>query len=177
MPRLFTAIEIPAAVADALAAARGGIYGARWCEPDDYHITLRFIGDVDGRMASEIADTLDTVRKSPVSIQFDGLNWFGGEKPRAIVARIKPTPGLIDLQAEHERRLRRLGLPPETRNFTPHVTLASLRSVSPFAVADYLGVRGALPAPSFEAERFVLYSARAPVGGGPYVVELDYPLR
>ena len=130
MPRLFTAIEIPAAVADALAAARGGIYGARWREPDDYHITLRFIGDVDGRMASEIADTLDTVRKSPVSIQFDGLNWFGGEKPRAIVARIKPTPGLIDLQAEHERRLRRLGLPPETRNFTPHVTLASLRSVS-----------------------------------------------
>jgi 2'-5' RNA ligase len=99
MPRLFTAIEIPAAVADALAAARGGIYGARWREPDDYHITLRFIGDVDARMASEIADALDAVRKSPVSIQFDGLNWFGGEKPRAIVARIKPTPGLIDLQA------------------------------------------------------------------------------
>jgi RNA 2',3'-cyclic 3'-phosphodiesterase len=177
MPRLFTAIEIPAAVADALATARGGIYGARWREPDDYHITLRFIGDVDARMASEVADVLDAVRKSPVSIQFDGLNWFGGEKPRAIVARIKPTPGLIDLQAEHERRLRRLGLPPETRNFTPHVTLASLRSVSPFAVADYLSVRGALPAPSFEASRFVLYSARASVGGGPYVVELDYPLR
>ena len=177
MPRLFTAIEIPATVADALAAARGGIYGARWREPDDYHITLRFIGDVDARMASEIADALDAVRKSPVSIQFDGLNWFGGEKPRAIVARIKPAPGLIDLQAEHERRLRRLGLPPETRNFAPHVTLASLRSVSPFAVADYLSARGVLPAPSLEAARFVLYSARASVGGGPYIVELDYPLR
>ena len=177
MPRLFTAIEIPAAVADALAAARGGIYGARWREPDDYHITLRFIGDVDARMASEIADSLDAVRKSPVSIQFDGLNWFGGEKPRAIVARIKPTPGLIDLQAEHERRLRRLGLPPETRNFTPHVTLASLRSASTLAVADYLGARGALKAPPFEAPRFVLYSARDSVGGGPYIVEVDYPLR
>ena len=177
MPRLFTAIEIPATVADALAAARGGIYGARWREPDDYHITLRFIGDVDARMASEIADALDAVRKSPVSIQFDGLHWFGGEKPREIVARIKPAPGLIDLQAEHERRLRRLGLPPETRNFTPHVTLANLRSVSAFAIADYLGARGALPAPSFEAPRFVLYSARASVGGGPYIVELGYPLR
>jgi len=177
MPRLFTAIEIPPTVADSLAAARGGIYGARWLEPDDYHITHRFIGDVDARMASEIADALDAVRKSSVSIQFEGLNWFGGEKPRAIVARIKSTPGLVDLQAEHERRMRRLGLSPETRNFTPHVTLASLRSVSTFAVADYLGVRGALPALDFEAPRFVLYSARASVGGGPYVVELDYPLR
>jgi 2'-5' RNA ligase len=177
MPRLFTAIEIPADVADALAASRGGIFGARWRDLEDCHITLRFIGDVDGRTASEIADTLDEVRKPPVSIQFDGLHWFGGDRPRAIVAKIKPTAGLIDLQADHERRLRRLGLPPETRNFTPHVSLASLRGVSTLAVADYLGVKGALSAPGFEARRFVLYSARASVGGGPYVVEVAYPLR
>jgi 2'-5' RNA ligase len=177
LPRLFTAIEIPADVADALASARGGLYGARWREPGDYHITLRFIGDVGARMANDIADTLDFVRRPPLYIQFDGLTWFGGDKPRAIVARIKPTPGLIDLQGEHERRLRRLGLAPETRNFTPHVTLASLRSASTLAVADYLGVRGALNAPGFEATQFVLFSARDSVGGGPYVVEVDYPLR
>ena len=177
MPRLFTAIEIPPTVADALASARGGIFGARWREPGDYHITLRFIGDVDTRMARDIADALEMVRRPSVSIQFDGLSWFGGDKPRAVVARIKPTPELIDLQAEHERRLRRLGLPPETRNFTPHVTLAGLRSASTLAIADYLGSRGALKAPPFEAPRFVLYSARDSVGGGPYIVEVDYPLR
>ena len=177
MPRLFTALEIPPGVADALASARGGIFGARWSEPSDYHVTLRFIGDVDARLASDIVEALDMVRRPPVSVQFDGLSWFGGDKPRAIVARIKPTPELIELQGEHERRLRRLALPPDTRNFAPHVTLARLRGVSTLAVADYLGARGALKPPSFEAPRFVLYSARDSVGGGPYIVEVDYPLR
>jgi 2'-5' RNA ligase len=73
--------------------------------------------------------------------------------------------------------LRRVGLPPETRNFAPHVTLARLRGVGAATVADYLGVRGGFAAPSFEAPRFALYSARASVGGGPYLVEADYPLQ
>ncbi len=177
MPRLFTGIELPADAAEWLASMRGGVFGARWIDPEDYHVTLRFIGDVDIRTASEIAEHLDEVRRPPVSIEFEGLDWFGGDKPRAIIARIKPNPALMELQATQERRLRRLGLPPETRNFLPHVTLARLRSTSPLAIADYLSVRGGGPAPAFEATRFVLYSARDSVGGGPYFVEAVYPLR
>jgi len=176
MPRLFTGLEIPAAAAASLALSRGGISGARWIDPDDYHLTLRFIGDVDTRTANEIANALWDVRRPAIGIQFEGLTWFGGDKPRAIVAKIKSTAGLLDLQSEHERRLRRLGLPPETRKYTPHVTLARLRSASTLAVAGYLGSRGALFAPDFEARRFVIYSARDGVGGGPYVVEAAYPL-
>ncbi len=176
MPRLFTGLEIPAESAAALASARGGVFGARWIEPSDYHITLRFIGDVDLRAARDVADTLAEVRRSPLAVRFEGLSWFGADKPRAIVARIRGSAPLIELQSEHERRLRRIGLAPDARNFTPHVTLARLRSVSPAAVADYLSARGALVAPSFEAERFVLFSARDSVGGGPYVVEAAYPL-
>lgn len=176
MPRLFTGLEIPQEAAGALAAMRGGVFGARWLEPENYHITLRFIGDIDARTADDIADELDDVRRAPLDVQFDGLSWFGGDKPRAIVARIKPTAELLDLQATHERRLRRLGLPPETRSYQPHVTLARLRQVSPMAMADYLGSRGGLSAPGFEASRFVLYSARDSVGGGPYLVEAAYPL-
>ncbi len=59
MPRLFAALSIPAEVALALAAARGGVFGARWIEPSDYHVTLRFIGDVDVHAAREVADALD----------------------------------------------------------------------------------------------------------------------
>jgi RNA 2',3'-cyclic 3'-phosphodiesterase len=176
MPRLFTGLEISSQAALSLAQTRGGVFGARWIDPEDYHVTLRFVGDVDARTADEIADTLEEVRRAPVAIRFEGLDWFGGVKPRAIVAKIKPEPRLMDLQAQHERRLRRLGLAPETRNYTPHVTLARLRSVSTMAVADYLGARGALDAPAFEASRFVLYSARESVGGGPYLVEAAYPL-
>jgi len=176
MPRLFSGLEIPAEAAAALAGARGGIPRARWIEPSDYHITLRFIGDVDLGMARAIAQTLAQVRRAPLAIRFEGLGWFGGDKPRAIIARVRPSVELAELQAEHERRLRRIGLPPDARNFTPHVTLARLRTVRPTAVADYLTSRGALSPLGFEAMRFVLYSARDSVGGGPYLVEAAYPL-
>jgi 2'-5' RNA ligase len=177
MPRLFTALEVPDGVRAALALARGGLFGARWIDPENYHITLRFIGDIDARLADEVAAALDEVRRAPAPIAFEGLAWFGGDKPRAIVAKVKPAPALVELAADHERRLRRLGLAPETRNFTPHVTLARLRGVAPAAVADYLASRGRLSAPEFLAERFVLMSARDGVGGGPYLAEGEYGLR
>lgn len=176
MPRLFTALELPERVASQLAHARGGVAGARWLEPADYHITLRFIGDIDARTARDIAETLGDVHRSRMAVRFDRLSWFGGDKPRAIVAKVKADPALMDLQVEQERRLRRIGLGPETRKYTPHVTLARLRGVSQAAVADYLAARGGLVAEAFTAERFVLYSARDGTGGGPYVVEAAYPL-
>ena len=176
MPRLFTGLELPEAVVRQLALMRGGVVGARWLEPDDFHITLRFIGDVDGAVARDIAETLDDTRRPKFPVRFEGLSWFGGDKPRAIVAKVKPEPALMDLQAEQERRLRRIGLEPETRKYTAHVTLAYLRGVGQASVANYLAARGALFANSFTAERFVLYSAREGSGGGPYVVEAAYPL-
>ena len=176
MPRLFTALELPEAVVGQLALARGGVAGARWLEPEDYHVTLRFIGDVDGRAARDIAETLGDIRRPKTQVRFEGLSWFGGLKPRSLIARVKPEPALMDLQAEQERRLRRIGLEPETRKFTPHVTLARLRGVGQASVASYLAARGALMAESFTAERFVLYSARDGSGGGPYLVEAAYPL-
>jgi 2'-5' RNA ligase len=176
MPRLFTALEIPAPVGSALALARGGLIGARWVEPENYHITLRFIGDVDPRTADEVVRALDEVKRAPAPVEFEGLSWFGGDKPRAVVAKVKPAPALVELAADHERRLRRLGLAPETRNFTPHVTLARMRGVSAAAVADYLAARGRLAASGFVADAFVLMSAREGVGGGPYVAEAEFPL-
>jgi 2'-5' RNA ligase len=176
MPRLFTGLEVPASVASAIALARGGVPGARWIEPSDYHVTLRFVGDVDQRAAHAIAETLDEIRRPPAVVQFECLSWFGGDKPRALVARIRADSTLVELQAEHERRFRRIGLEPETRKFTPHVTLARLRGVKPRAVAGYLAVRGGLAVDGFTAQRFVLYSSRDSVGGGPYVVEAAYSL-
>jgi RNA 2',3'-cyclic 3'-phosphodiesterase len=176
MPRLFTALELPATVASQLALARGGVVGARWLKPEDYHITLRFVGDINARAARDIAETLADIRRPKAHVRFEGLSWFGGDKPRAIVARVKADRELMDLQADQERRLRRVGVEPETRKFTPHVTLARLRGVAQRAIADYLASRGALQADAFTAERFVLYSAREGSGGGPYVVEAAYPL-
>ena len=176
MPRLFTALELPERIVSQLAVARGGLAGARWLEAEDYHVTLRFIGDVDGRAARDITEALGDIRRPKALIRFEGLSWFGGDKPRTIIARVKPDPALMDLQAEQERRLRRIGVEPETRKYTPHVTLGRLRGVAQAAVADYLAARGALQTEAFTAERFALYSARDGTGGGPYVVEAAYRL-
>ena len=82
----------------------------------------------------------------------------------------------MELQAEHDRLLQRLGLEPEGRKYTPHISLARLRDSSSHEVADYLAARGHYRSSPFEVSHFVLFSSRASVGGGPYIVEEAYPL-
>jgi 2'-5' RNA ligase len=176
MPRLFTGIEIPAPIGEQLSYLRGGLPGARWIDPDNYHLTLRFVGDVDMVVAEEIAAGLTRIRRPSFTLTLSQVGPLGTRKPHAIVARPSPAPELLDLQAEHERAMQRIGLPPETRKFTPHVTLARLRGAVGRDIADYLTLRGGFAAGPFPIERFVLYSARNSVGGGPYVVEEAYPL-
>lgn len=176
MPRIFTGLEVPRDVAMSLSMLRGGLPGARWIDPDNYHITLRFIGDVDDATANEVAHLLDGVRREPFELRLDGLAAFGGRRPRSVIAQVAPVPALVELQSEHERLMQRIGLVPEGRKYSPHVTLARLRDTSSRQVADYLAARGGYRSPSFSVGRFVLFSSRASVGGGPYVVEADYPL-
>ncbi len=176
MPRLFTALEIPADVGQTLSFLRGGLPGARWIDPENYHLTMRFIGDVDADVANEAASILSRVNRAGFDLRLDGLSSFGGKKPRALVANAVAIPALIELQAEHDRLLQRVGLEPEGRKYTPHVTLARLRESSSRQVADYLAERGSFRSMTFSIRRFVLFSSRASVGGGPYVVEEAYPL-
>jgi len=155
---------------------RGGLPGARWITPEHYHLTLRFIGDVDDVTAQEVASLLGRVRRGAFELHLEGLTSFGGRKPRAVVATVAPAQPLLDVQAEQERLMQRIGLEPEGRKYLPHVTLARLRASSNRDVAEYLSVRGLFRTTTFRVSRFVLFSSRASVGGGPYVVEASYTL-
>ena len=177
MPRLFTGLEIPSEIAQRRTLCRGGRPGARWIEPSDYHVTLRFLGEVDGTVAADLDEGLADARaRAPFTVTLDGLASFGGERPRALYASVVLTPELADLQEEHERIARRAGAEPERRRFTPHVTLARLnREADAGAVARYLTEAGVFPHLTFTATRAALYSARTSRGGGPYLVEAAYP--
>src|SRR5258708_36160686 len=105
MPRLFTALEIPSEIVQSMAQLRGGLPGARWVEPENYHLTLRFIGDVDDALAEEIADLLSKVARPAFALRLDGLDSFGGNRPRAVVAAVPAVPELLELQARHERSM------------------------------------------------------------------------
>jgi 2'-5' RNA ligase len=174
MPRLFAGIEIPKLVADRLSIAQSGLPGARWIYPENYHLTLRFIGDVDGAVARDFIESLGEIVAAPFDLRLEGLGSFGGYKPRAIWAGVAPSSPLGSLQRATDRAAREAGLPPEPRNYMPHVTLARLRGSRAEAVAGYLE-RNGLSQP-FPVSRFVLFSSRNSIGGGPYVVEAAYPL-
>ena len=144
---------------------------------------LRSILEAEGRTyflvgatARDVLQILGGVRRAPFDIVLDRLDQFGGKKPRAVFAGAGPNPALIELQADHERLLQRIGLPPEQRKFSPHVTLARLRDTSAHQVADYLSDRALFRTPPFPVSRFVLFSSKSSTGGGPYVVEAAYPL-
>ena len=176
MPRLFTALELPYSAIVQLSLLRGGLPGARFIDPENYHITLRFMGDLENHTADEIVSALDRVKHQNISISISGLGVFGGKKPHAVFASIAPCPALFELQEDIERACKRVGLPPDSRKFTPHVTIARLRNVSPGQAAKFLSQHGGFTAPSFVVKEFVLLSSRNSVGGGPYIREEMYPL-
>ena len=177
MPRLFTGVELPPDVALDLSIMRGGIEGARWIDPDSYHLTLRFAGDIPERVAAELTQELSrVVAMPPFSISLAGVGVFGSKKPHSLYAKVAESPDLRRLQAMHERVCQSLGLPPETRKFTPHVTLARLRHVDPRQALSFAHGHNLYRSRVFEVSHFVLFSSRASRGGGPYGREEIYPL-
>lgn len=176
MPRLFTALEIPRDAALSLSLLRGGLPGARWIDVENYHITLRFIGDVDGPTADEVINAFDRIDRPSFSLSLAGMGSFGSKKPHSIWAGVSPSVELKALQAEIERICQRLGLAPDPRRFSPHVTLARLRNARLGDVVEYLAGRGDFRTQPFDVGRFVVMSSRDSVGGGPYIVEEAYPL-
>src|SRR4029078_13516922 len=122
MPRLFAGIEFPTPIADRLSFAKAAIPGARWIDPQNYHLTLRFIGDVDGATARDFIQSLGQIEAAPFELKLDGLVSFGGNKPRAIFASIASSPALEILQRATERGARDAGLAAGPGACTPPLT-------------------------------------------------------
>jgi 2'-5' RNA ligase len=175
MPRLFTAIEIPEPMRLRLSLLRAPVGGAKWVQPEDMHITLRFAGDIDGRTADDLADLLADVRVSPFNVAISGAGAFGGRDPHVLWAGVEAGAELDALYRASERAARAAGLGPDPRDFRPHVTLARMRRARQAEVARYLAEFGDLRMEPFLVTRFVLLSARPGSGGPPYAIEAAYP--
>lgn len=177
MPRLFTGIEVPRDVGFALSLKNGGLPGARWIDSENYHITLRYLGDVDVHTAQEVLGVLERhSNMAPFDIRLTHMDVFGGNRPRALFAGVENNPSLIRLQATQERALQQIGLAPDSRKFAPHVTLARLTGTSAREMAQFMAEAMWFEPILINVARFVLYSSRESPGGGPYVVEQAYDL-
>jgi RNA 2',3'-cyclic 3'-phosphodiesterase len=176
MLRLFTGLEIPSDIKSDLDMMKGGVSGARWIERENYHLTLRFIGDVEEGLARDLAEALDAIAVPSFVTRLRGLGAFGGAKPHVLYVNVEMSPELKRLQAAQERVCQQVGLVGETRKFTPHVTIARLRRADPGDVQRYIAAHNLYESRPFEVDRFLLYSARPSRGGGPYGIAADYPL-
>lgn len=175
--RLFVALALPEHVGQSLLAIQAGVPGARWMERGQLHLTLRFVGEVDGRDANAIDETLATVLAPQFTLELKGVGAFGGKNSRALWAGVAPNEALIHLQRKIESAIQRLGFPAEERKYTPHVTLARLRAAPAGRVMDYLADHSLYASGRFPADRFILYSSQTTPSGNIYVAEREYPLK
>ena len=177
MPRLFTGLEIPPHIALDLQIMQGGIPGARWMDPSNYHLTIRFIGDIEQGLAREIALQLDHISFKPFAMRLKGVGLFGGNKPHSLYAGVEENAELRRLHDVHERICQTLGLASEHRKFMPHVTLARLKEAEPRALQRWVEVHSLYSTAASDVNAFILFSSRPLKGGGPYAVEAEYAAR
>lgn len=177
MIRLFAGLALPEEVSGRLAAMGAGIPGARWVEARNLHVTLRFIGEVEDGLAREIHDALaDAGLGPPVALSITGLGTFGSRQPHALWAAVDKTAALARLQAKVDGTVVRLGLAPEPRKFTPHVTLARLKGAPPGRVRDFIAGHSPLTLGPVSIDHVTLFRSHLGRAGAEYEAVADYPL-
>jgi len=155
----------------------GGIPGARWVPPEQFHITLRFIGEVHPRVAEDVASALSSIDARRFDVAVTGCGQFGGDTPRALWAGVEANPALDTLHNKIDRACQVIGLKADKHKFLPHVTLARLRNASPVKVQQFIERHSLMRAPAFTAESFGLYSSALGHDGPHYHLEARYALK
>lgn len=179
MIRLFVGLELPASVAEQLHEIRGRLPGARWIAPENLHLTLRFIGDVDEGVAADIDEGLTGIDAPAFELAVHGLGHFGkGNQARALWAGVDESEALRHLQRKVESAVVRHGaLDPEGRKFKPHITLARLKNTDRRVVLNYISEMGLVRTAPFAVTAFTLFSSHLTKAGAQYAAERRYVLR
>ena len=175
--RCFVGIPMPDHVLDDLARLTGGLPGARWIEEENIHLTLRFIGEVDGLVFRDVAGALDELQQSPFELTLDGLGFFPPRgEPRVLWAGASSSEPLSALKRSVDREVNANGGEQERRKWVPHVTLARLSGTPTSRLARYLSGNSLFRTQPFLVDRFNLYTSRLHPSGATYTVESTYPL-
>lgn len=176
--RLFAALDLPWSVREQLAALSGsGIPGARWVPPENYHLTLRFIGETPGHVARDIDDAFLGLKARGFSLTLSGLGTFGKSGvSSALWVGAERNPALEHLRNKIETALQRIGLEPERRRFQPHVTLARLDNPVEGKVASFVQAHNLFRTEPIPVTHYTLFSSRLGKDQAVYEAEAEYEL-
>jgi RNA 2',3'-cyclic 3'-phosphodiesterase len=176
MLRLFVGIGFPPELKLRLSLLNCGLPGARWVDPGNYHLTLRFIGEIDEGVAADVDDALARLRARRFTLQLSGTGVFGNGRPRQLWVGVERNPELAALRDKIEQALTRTGLPPEPRKFAPHVTLARLHNPAMDKLREFLAANAQFRAAPLPVDHFSLIASFQTKAGAVYEDEADYPL-
>lgn len=177
MQRLFIAIDLPAAVKHSLREISCGVPGARWMTDEQLHLTLVFLGEVNGATALDVGEALDEISCEPFSLTLKGVGHFPPRgHPRVLWVGVEKQDTLMFLQKRLANAVERLGVEIEKRKFTPHITLARLHEVHSDDVGHYIQHHNLLRCGPFEVREFQLLSSTLNPKGARYAVEATYLL-
>lgn len=176
MHRLFVAIRPPESIRDLLIDAMDDSPDFRWQDEEQLHLTLRFIGEVDRHVASDVAEGLARIRSRSFDARITGLGRFEQRSAGALWAGVEPREPLAALAAKVERVCQQSGLEPERRAFHPHITLARWKGRRTRELADFLDRRGGLASEPFEVDAFILFESRLSRHGAHYEEIASYQL-
>ena len=175
--RLFVALDLPHDIRQRLAGLAVSLQGARWVPPENYHITLRFIGEVAAHQAEEIDLALSILKARGFSLSLTGVGTFEkAGRPVALWVGVERNPQLDLLQSKIETACQRTGFEPERRRFIPHVTLARLDNVFEAKLAVFVQANNLFRAEPVRVEHFTLFSSRLGKEASVYTAEVEYPL-
>ncbi len=175
--RLFVGLALPPPLRAALHGLQGGLRGARWVAPENLHLSLRFVGEVDRRQANDLAEELAFVRAAPFGLRLAGAGVFGsGRRPRVLWAGVAAEPALAALKRQVDAACTRAGFGPDERRFTPHITLARVKGGAPGAAERRAsGLAGAVSG-EFAVDAFVLFESHLRAEGAQYSCAAQYAL-
>ena len=177
MPRLFIAVDLPETIKENLESMSFGIPGAKWVSPEQLHLTIRFIGEVDGSLFRDIRDILDEITFASFSLQLKGVGYFPPRgTPRVLWVGLEKSQLLLLLRKKIDTALLRARVEPEGRKFSPHITLARLKNSPVQKIANFLSGNGLFSQEPFQVEDFKLYSSTLTPKGAFHKVERLYPL-
>ncbi len=180
--RLFTAIDIPADVMARLTALLDRLRPTariKWSPPGNMHITTKFIGEWPEARLDELTTALRNLPPHPpIEIQISKLGFFPNpHSPRVFWAGIQAPPELADLARDTDKALSALGIEPEKRAFSPHLTLARIKEPVPLAkLHATIAQLDALEFGSFTAPAFYLYQSRLSPSASVYTKLSEFKL-
>ena len=175
--RLFVALALPDHLSEQLERMCSGLPGAAWVPPENFHLTLRFIGECDGHQANDLDVALSTVTAAPFELSLTGLGQFGdGRRTRSVWVGAQPSDELSALQSRVERVVQTAGFSPESRKFHPHVTLARFGASPGSKLRTYFAQHALFRTLPFQVTAFHLYSSELGKGPPHYRREASYPL-